>query len=414
VPAEIDEAPDTNPPDDWQRRWPPLIYWAKVVVVVIATIWVMFAVRTVAAILLLVVISLVLAVGAEPPVAWLTGKGLRRGIAVLIVLGTVLAVLATFLALFIPAAASHIGSLSTDLPDYLAQLQARGGWVGELLQRTQGVAKVQAFLDESPSSLGTSPGTLLGIAGTVGAALLALGTIAVLTVYFMLSLPGLRARAPMLFRPEIRDRVEPVIEQSLTRIGGYVAGNGVTSMVCAMTTAIALLLFQVPFAVPLAIWAGFADLIPVVGSYAGAIPAIVVAFFVSPLTGLLVAVYFVVYQQFENYVLVPRVMKGAVDLSPASVIVATLIGASLGGFVGALLALPLAATIKVVVVEIWLRDRVEEGDDLARRHLRGIRRRARAERLEAEKSAERRARWFDRVMPFRQATPREPERSGKA
>ena len=161
MPAAIDEDPDLAPSDNWQRQWPPLIYWAKVVVVVIATIWVMFAVRTVATILLLVVISLVLAVGAEPPVAWLTGKGLRRGVAVLIVLGTVVVVLGAFLALFIPAAAAHIGSLSTDLPDYLAQLQARGGWVGEFLQRTQGVAKVQSFLDEPPAKLGTSMGTLL-------------------------------------------------------------------------------------------------------------------------------------------------------------------------------------------------------------------------------------------------------------
>jgi predicted PurR-regulated permease PerM len=210
----------------------------------------------------------------------------------------------------------------------------------------------------------------------------------------------------MVFRPEIRDRVEPVIEQSLTRIGGYVAGNGVTSVVCAMVTALALLLFGIPFAVPLAIWAGFADLIPVVGSYAGAIPAIVVGLFVSPLTGVLVAVYFVVYQQFENYFLVPRVMRGAVDLSPASVIVATLVGASLGGFVGALLALPIAATIKVVVIEIWLQDRVEEGDELARRHLRGIRRRARAERVDAEQTAKRRARRFSRLLSFLARAPR--------
>jgi hypothetical protein len=102
-------------------------------------------------------------------------------------------------------------------------------------------------------------------------------------------------------------------------------------------------------------------------------------------------------------------MRGAVDLSPASVIVATLIGASLGGFVGALLALPIAATIKVVVIEIWLRDRVEEGDELARRHLRGIRRRASAQRVDAEQTAKRRARWFNRLLSFRSSarTPRE-------
>ena len=190
-----------SPPAGWEDRWPPLLYWAKVVVVVIATIWVMFAVRTVATILLLVVISLVLAVGAEPPVAWLTRKGLGRGLAVFVVIATVLIVIGTFLALLIPVAAQHIGSLSTDLPDYLSQLQARGGWAGEFLQKTHGVEKVQAFLDEPPAQIGTSMSTLLGIAGRVGSALLALGTIAVLTVYFMLSMPGLRARAPMLFRP---------------------------------------------------------------------------------------------------------------------------------------------------------------------------------------------------------------------
>lgn len=414
--ATTDPKPDAAPvetADTWERRWPPLTYWAKVVVTVIATIWVMFAVRTVATILLLVVISLVLAVGAEPPVAWLTGRGLRRGHAVLVVLATVLVVIVGFLAILIPAAAQHIGSLSTDLPAYLSQLQARGGWVGDFLQRTQAVANVQTFLEKPPAELGTSVSVVLGIAGRVGAALLAFGTIIVLTVYFMLSLPGLRARAPMVFRPEIRDRVEPVIEQSLTRIGGYVAGNGVTSVVCAMVTAVALLLFGIPFAVPLAIWAGFADLIPVVGSYAGAIPAIVIGLFVSPLTGVLVAVYFVVYQQFENYFLVPRVMRGAVDLSPASVIVATLVGASLGGFVGALLALPIAATIKVMVIEIWLRDRVEEGDELARRHLRGIRRRARAERMDAEQTAKRRARRFNRLLPFRSSTPTPLETASK-
>jgi predicted PurR-regulated permease PerM len=189
VTATTNLKPDVTPPeavDTWERRWPPLTYWAKVVVTVIATIWVMFAVRSVATILLLVVISLVLAVGAEPPVAWLTAKGLRRGHAVLVVLATILVVIGGFLAILIPAAAQHIGSLSTDLPAYLTQLQARGGMVGEFLQRTQAVAKVQAFLEKPPGELGPSMSVLLGIAGRVGAAVLAFGTITVLTIYFML------------------------------------------------------------------------------------------------------------------------------------------------------------------------------------------------------------------------------------
>jgi len=182
----------------------------------------------------------------------------------------------------------------------------------------------------------------------------------------------------VLVRPDVRERAEPVIELALVRIGGYVTGNFITSGICALAVMIGLIALRVPFAIPLGIWAGFADLIPLVGSYAGAIPAIVIALFVSPMTGLLTAMFFIAYQQFENYVLVPRVMKNAVHLSFAAVIVSTLIGGTLAGFAGALLALPVAATIKVLVIEIWLKDRVNEGDDLARRNLLDIQRRDRA------------------------------------
>jgi predicted PurR-regulated permease PerM len=136
-------------------------------------------------------------------------------------------------------------------------------------------------------------------------------------------------------------------------------------------------------------WAGLADLIPAVGSYLGAIPAIVVGLIVSPWVGVALAVFFVLYQQFENYVIVPRVMRDAVNLSPASVIISTLVGASLAGFAGALLALPVAATMKVVVLDVWLRDRMREGDTLARQRLR--------EEREAERDAARRSPLGGRV-----------------
>jgi predicted PurR-regulated permease PerM len=166
-----------------------------------------------------------------------------------------------------------------------------------------------------------------------------------------------------------RERGARVIDQSIEKIGGYVYGNVVTSLICGILALVALLIMGVPFAVPLAMWAGLADLIPAVGSYLGAVPAILVAFFVSPVRGLVTLGYFIGYQQFENYVLVPKVMQNAVNLSPAAVIVSTLIGGSLFGFAGALLALPVAATVKVVIVETWLRDRGRRGDELAKAHV---------------------------------------------
>ena len=359
----------------WEGGWPPLTYWVKVVAIVVATFWVMMGIKAVAEILLLVAVSLVLAVGMDPLILWLSAKvGISRGRVVLVLGVAVGAIVILFMVLVVPVAIRQLGSLSNDLPAYLARVQAEGGWAGNFLERTQGIAKAQAFLQGLPDRLGSSFGTVLGIAGRVGTAILGVATVFFLTGYFMAALPRLRERATVLLRPEVRERAEPVIELALVRIGGYVAGNAITSGICALAATIGLIVLRVPFAIPLGIWAGFADLIPMVGSYAGAIPAIVIAFFVSPMTGLLTALFFVAYQQFENYVLVPRVMRNAVHLSMAAVIVSTLIGATLAGFAGALLALPVAATIKVIVIEIWLKDRAREGDALARKNLREIQR----------------------------------------
>ena len=140
-----------------------------------------------------------------------------------------------------------------------------------------------------------------------------------------------------------------MLGEALQKIGGYVSGNILTSLIAGVTALIALAIIGLPFAVALAMWVAVADLIPAVGATLGAIPAVIVAFFSSTGDGVFTLIFFIVYQQLENYVVVPRVMREAVDLSPAAVIVSTLIGGSLAGFAGALLALPLAAAIKVVV-----------------------------------------------------------------
>jgi predicted PurR-regulated permease PerM len=100
------------------------------------------------------------------------------------------------------------------------------------------------------------------------------------------------------------------------------------------------------------LWVAIADLLPLVGATLGAVPAVVVAFFVSPAQGIATLIYFAVYQQVENYVIAPRVMKTAVDISPAAVLLAALIGGSLLGFVGALMAIPAAAAIKLLAQEV--------------------------------------------------------------
>ena len=138
----------------------------------------------------------------------------------------------------------------------------------------------------------------------------------------------------------------------LTKIGGYIAGNFVVSVVAGTVSFIFLVIAGVPYPVALALWVAIADLIPLVGATLGAVPAVIVAFFVSVPVGIATLIFFFIYQQFENYVVAPRVMTKAVDLSPAAVLLSALIGAGLLGVVGVLMAVPAAAAIKLIVQEV--------------------------------------------------------------
>ena len=366
---ETEELADELEIQGWQSRWPTMSYWIRATVTVALTMYVLGQARAVLNILILVLIALVLAVGLDPAVRRLVSAGMRRGVAVALIFLAFVVFVFLFGLLVVPPLVHQVTGLADDVPRYARELSTRDDWIGSYFREHDVTITVQNFISTLPERISSSFGTILGVAGRVGSALFNVVTVAILMVYFMLSLPSMRRTTTLAMSVARREHGARVIDQSIEKIGGYVYGNVVTSMICGVLALIALLVLGVPFAVPLAMWAGLADLIPAVGSYLGAVPAIVVAFFVSPSRGVLTLAYFVAYQQFENYVLVPKVMQNAVNLSPAAVIVSTLIGGSLFGFAGALLALPVAATVKVVIVETWLRDRGQRGDQLAKAHV---------------------------------------------
>ena len=392
-----DELADELVTDGWRSRWPPMSYWARVTVTAIITLYVLSLAKSVLNILILVLISLVLAVGLDPAVRRLVAMGMRRGFAVSVIFFAFAVVIFLFGLLVVPPLVRQATGLADDVPRYARELSTRQDWIGRYFRDHDVTATVQDFISNLPERIRDSFGTILGVAGRVGSALFNIVTVAILMIYFMLSLPSMRRTSTLVLPAGRRERGARVIDQSIEKIGGYVYGNVVTSLICGLLALIALLLLGVPFAVPLAMWAGLADLIPALGSYLGAVPAIVVAFFVSPFRGLMVLLYFVGYQQFENYVLVPKVMQNAVNLSPAAVIVSTLIGGSLFGFAGAILALPVAATIKVVIVETWLRDRGVRGDQLAKAHVEAEVRADAEAKADARQRAESRRRLVERL-----------------
>ena len=342
-----------------ERSLPPMSYYARIAVTVALVSLALSAAWAVRNILLLVLVAAVLAVGLDPAVRRLEGWGIPRGWAVVLIFLATVAFLALFMALVIPPLVREVRELASDIPDYIRRLRTESSWFADLDSKYHLSARLKTVTDRLPSLASSSFGTVLGITRSIAGMVFSLLTIAILTVYFLTALPRGHLTAARLIRRDYSERDVQIFEEALQRIGGYVSGNIAISIVAGLASFIWLLALGVPFAAALAIWVAIADLIPTVGASLGAIPAVIVAFFSSVVDGVATVGFFIVYQQVENYLIAPRVMRKAVDLSPAAVIISVLIGGSLAGFAGALLALPLAAAAKVVIRAVWLRGDLE-------------------------------------------------------
>jgi predicted PurR-regulated permease PerM len=349
--------PAASPQPAGSLVWPPWTYWVRTTLAVVATLLVVAAARRISHVLILVLVAFVLAVGLDPAVQWLGRMRIRRGWAVAIIFGGLTLFLAVFVALLIPLLTQEVPQFAGALPGYLADLQRRDDWIGNAFRQANVSTEVRQFIADLPGKIGGSFTAIVGAAGTAFGRVFDVLTVSILCIYFMVSLPRLPATIAKLVSRDRRAHVDILLQRSFDKIGGYVSGNLITSAVCGATTVVALLALRVDYAVPLGLWAGVADLIPQVGAYLGALPAVLVALTEGPVYGVGTVLFFIAYQQFENYVLAPRVYKSSIDLSPAAVIVSTLAGGILAGFAGALLALPVAATIKVIAVDVILANR---------------------------------------------------------
>jgi predicted PurR-regulated permease PerM len=374
APEPAAPTPDVEREEPAERHWPPMTYWVRVVLTVAAVGVMLVALWAVHNIVVLVAIAAVLAIGLDPAVRSIERRGQTRGRAVTLIFLGAAAVVILFMALVVPRLVTQIGELADDIPGYVDDLSKRDDAIGRYVRENDVAVRLQEFVEELPQKITRSFGTIVGVAGRVGSVIFNILTVAILTIYFMTSLPRMRRTASLLFAPGSRQRAEAVMDEAVSRIGGYVAGILTTASIAGTSalvffTILGIFGVGIPFAVPLAVFSGLLGLIPAVGAYIGAAPAVIVGYFQSPLTGTLILIYFIVYQQVENYAIQPRIMKNAVNLSPAAVIIATLVFGSLAGFAGAILALPAAATIKVIIVEVFLRGRVAEGDEAAQERL---------------------------------------------
>ena len=309
------------------------------------------AVVAVRSVLILLLISAFLAIGLNPVVEALERRGLSRARAVGVVLVGVLLFFVGFGFAVVPPIIDQVGQLIDKAPDYIRDLQDNRR-IASLDDRFHFLKKAHDYVND-PGGAGTALfGGVLGVGKVVFSAFFSTLTVLILTLYFLSNLPAIKASAYRAVPRSRRARVGLLADEILARVGGYVGGALVIAACAGVTTFVVLLLFHVPYPVALAMLVAVTDLIPLIGATIGAVIVTLVSFFVSTKTGIVIGVYYAAYQQFENYVLYPRVMKRSVDVSPAVTVVAVLVGGSLLGVLGALLAIPIAAAVQLVLQEV--------------------------------------------------------------
>src|SRR5829696_6367749 len=357
--------PSTPTPSDedvvWVRIAPSQVVRTVVIAllataVVLGALFLLWQVRTIIG---WGILALFLAAVLNPAVNWLQRRGIGRSIGILLTyLGVVIGLLLVG-GIFVPVVFSEI----RDLIDFIVVVAQNPGGITEYLRTLLdqfGLGFLYETLSERladlPSQLGAWAKTLLLSAGglAISAATFVSALVSILTLTFFLLLNpesfmnvGLR-----LFAEPQRPRVRRLLERSGEAVSGYITGNLAISFICGVLTFIVLLVLGMPYPAALALLVALLDLIPLVGATLGGALLVVVGFFVSPLTALILLVYVLIYQQVEGSVLQPLVYSRAVQLNALLIFIAILVGAALLGIPGALLAIPVAEIIRIVVTDL--------------------------------------------------------------
>jgi predicted PurR-regulated permease PerM len=302
-----------------------------------------------------VLIAVFLALALNPAVNWFQSHGFRRrGLATGITAVLVLFAFTILGLLFIPTLVSEVNGFATALPDYIDDIAQRRGRLGFLESKYHVTERVRDALEEGGTSrvLGLT-GTAFAITKGIITAIVAVVTIMFMTVFMLLEGPVWVERFYGMLPEDSRDRWRGVGDQIYRTVGGYVTGNLFISIIAGITSTLMLLALRVPYAVALGLLVAILDLIPLAGATIAAIIVCSIGFLHSLTAGIVLIVFFIVYQQIENHVLQPLVYSRTVRLSPLAILIAVLIGAEIAGVLGALAAIPVAGTIQVLLRAWW-------------------------------------------------------------
>jgi len=338
------------------RRPVPVRTILATIGLVLATALLIYIVLQIRQVLTWIVVAAFFAIALYPVVGWAQRRllgGRRRALATFLVFLLVFVLLSALITAFAVPLVNEGTKLAGQLPGLIDDARSGRGPIGDLLQRTNALQWVQDNQDKiSKFASGlTAPaaGVVSGFATGIAATL----TVFVLAYLMVLEGPKVVDGSLNVFPPTTAERIRRVGEDCAKSVTGYISGNLLISFICALLTYVVLLVLGVPFAGLIALFVGIADLIPLVGATIGGAVAVIAGFIHSVPAGIAVLVFFILYQQLENHLLQPLVFARTVKLNPLTVIIAILIGVELLGILGALLAIPVASMIQVILRDVW-------------------------------------------------------------
>jgi len=299
-------------------------------------------------------IGFFLALGFDPVVTRLTRPLRRRGAAVLVVVLVFFLLLVLFVTIVVTPAITQLGDLggvlTREVPLLVRQAQDSHTRLGQFARRPEVAQALQSLASSLPTRIASSVNGVLTLVGSIFTSIFAGLSVLALTIYFLLAMPRIMAVARAALGGGVR---AAVLDEAASKVGGYVLGQLTVCLTAGVTAGVFFFATGVPYAIILALAVALLDAVPQIGATAGAVVGTATALTVSYRLALVTLVFFVAYQQTENYLIAPRLMSRSINVSAAAVLIAVLVGGGIGGVVGALVALPVTAAMKTVLAHAY-------------------------------------------------------------
>lgn len=314
------------------------------IIAFLALLWALYLIKDV---IILLFIAVIFMSALSPIIQKLVKFKIPKSLAIALTYVIILAVVSTLISFIVTPLAEQTTNLLTNFPNYINTIMPETGIIDRtVIQQELGNFSKNAF----------------EVSLTIFSNFLGFISIAVLTFYMLLERDKLDKLLAQFFIGK-EERIRRTTKRIEEKLGSWMRGQIVLTLIIGTASYIGLTILQVPYALPLAILAGIMEIIPVIGPIISAIPAVMIAYLVSPVTALIVGFLYLVIQQLENHLIVPQVMKKAVGLNPLVVILAVSIGGRLLGISGALLAVPITVVAQIITEDLITPDEVKDAEN---------------------------------------------------